>query len=206
MHTYNSHLDQTGLLPACQASVCPRMAEESSGSRRRPGSSASKQGLGNREHGGFQALGGSRAGGSGVSPGREEGPCSRSSGGPGLPSSASGGGRGARGARSRATARRGAGAPKPEDGGGEQATGEAAAGSRLILPGSAGPLAAAGGGWPPGAGPRSRSGSCPRPQLASCARSRGVSGRRPGAPHAPRGARREDLVEAARRQKERERR
>lgn len=62
---------------------------------------------------------------------------------------------------------------------------EAAAGSCLILPGSADPLAAAGWGWPPGDGPRARR-SCPRPPLARCARSRVVSGRRPGAPHAPR--------------------
>lgn len=126
-------------------------------------------------------------------PGRAKGLCSRG-GGPGLPSSASGGGRGARGTRSRATARPGPGAPGPEEGEEE----EAATGSRLILPGSAGPLAAASWGWPPGAGPRARR-SCPRPPLARCARSRVVSGRRPGAPQAPPGARRGDLGEAARR-------
>lgn len=44
------HPDQTGiLLPACQARICLRMAEESTRSRRRPGSSAPKQGLGSGE-------------------------------------------------------------------------------------------------------------------------------------------------------------
>lgn len=116
---------------------------------------------------------------------RAKGLCSRG-GGPGLPSSASGGGRGARGARSRATVRPGPRAPEPEKGEEEEEEEkeEAAAGSCLILPGSADPLAAAGWGWLPGAGPRVR-GSCPGPPLARCARSRVVSGRRPGAPHAP---------------------
>lgn len=108
---------------------------------------------------------------------------------PGQPSSASGGGRGARGARSRATARPGPGALEPEEGEEEeeeQEKKEAAASSCLILPGSADPLATAGWGWPRGAGPGSRC-TCPRQPLARCARSRVVSGRRPGAPHAPRG-------------------
>lgn len=120
-------------------------------------------------------------------------------------------GGGARGARSRATARPEPGAPKPKEGEEEEEeeedeveNQEAAAGSRLILPGTADPLAAACWGWPPGAGPRAR-GSCPRPPLARCARSRVLSGRRPGAPHAPRGARQEDLGEAARREREEER-
>ena len=76
--------------------------------------------------------------------------------------------------------------PEPEEGEEEEEEKEkAAAGSCLILPGSADPLAAASWGWPPGAGPRAR-GSCPGPPLSRCARSQVVSGRRPGAPHAPR--------------------
>lgn len=131
---------------------------------------------------------GAREGAQRRPPGSEKGLCSRGRG-PVLPSSASGGGRGARGARSRATARPGPGALEPEEGKEEeeeQEKKEAAASSCLILPGSADPLATAGWGWPRGAGPRSRC-SCPRQPLARCARSRVVSGRRPGAPHAPRG-------------------
>lgn len=82
----------------------------------------------------------------------------------------------------------GARAPEPKEGEEEEekvVKEEAAAGSCLILPGSADPLAAAGWGWPPGDGPRALR-SCPRPPLARCARSRVVSGRRPGDPHAPR--------------------
>lgn len=58
----------------------------------------------------------------------------------------------------------GAGAPEPKEGEEEEEEEkeEAAVGSCLILPGSADPLAAAGWGWPPGAGPRARR-SCPRP-------------------------------------------
>lgn len=74
--------------------------------------------------------------------------------------------------------------PEPEEGEEEEKE-KAAAGSCLILPGSADPLGAASWGWPPGAGPRAR-GSCPGPPLSRCARSRVVSGRLPGAPHAPR--------------------
>lgn len=123
--------------------------------------------------------------GLGAASGRE-GLCSRG-GGPGLPSSASGGGRGVRGARRRATARPWPGAREPEEGeDDEEEREEAAAGSCLILPGSAGSLAAAGWGWPRGAGPGMRC-SCRCALTASWARSRVVSGRRPRAPHAPRG-------------------
>lgn len=89
--------------------------------------------------------------------------CSRG-GGPGLPRSASGAGWGARGARSRAKARPGSGAPEPQEGEEEEKK-EAAAGSCLILLGSVDPRAAAGWGWPPGAGPCARC-SCPRLPLA----------------------------------------
>lgn len=103
---------------------------------------------------------GAREGAQRQSPGPEKGLCSRGRG-PGLPSSASGGGRGARGARSRATARPGPGALEPEEVEQEDDEKEAAAASScLILPGSADPLAAAGWGWPRGAGPRSHC-SCP---------------------------------------------
>lgn len=114
-------------------------------------------------------------------PDQGKGLCS-GGGGPGLPSSASGGERGPRGAGSRATARPRPGAPEPEEG--EEEKEETAAGSCLILPGSADPRAVAGWGWPRGAGPDSR-GSCPGPPLASPERNRLVSRRRPGAPHAP---------------------
>lgn len=107
---------QVSRLRVKPASASPMaVAEESPGSRRRPGALASQAGFGDTgkegsigSPAGFQALGGAEQGARRRAPGRAKGLCSRG-GGPGLPSSASGGGRGARGARSRATARPGPG-------------------------------------------------------------------------------------------------
>lgn len=184
---------QVSCLRVKPASASP-MAKESPGSRRRPGGSASQAGFGSRGNGGVQSGApqasrlsvGGRAGGSEAASPPGEGalfPRRRAWLTEQRIRRRAGGARGTQQSHSPA----GAGAPEPKEGEEEEeeVKEEAAAGSCLILPGSADPLAAAGWGWPPSAGPGARR-SCPRPPLARCARSRVLSGRRPGAPHAPR--------------------
>lgn len=185
------------------------MAEKSPGFQRRPGGSTSQAGFGGRGNGGVQSEAlqasrfsvGAEQGAQRRPPGRAKGLCSRG-GGPGLPSSASGGGRGARGARSRATARPGRRSRK-------RAKRRRRRRRLPLAPASFSRAARTR--WPPPAGAGSRTPDPVRAAHVPVRRWRGVrvAGSSPGGapgllmPRA--GARREDLREAAGREREKER-